>query len=209
MRGYKVLLKTQELLLLQQIETTLLHIRASIWKHTFKPDKETQSAHSCIHCKHTDLSIARCALIFSPSRNLSGFSLSLPELLMENDTHGSELALILWWIHTHTDTHTESCKHLRTSECISVCGCSESEQGWVVTAESQERLCRSGLSWETGPGCIKGGITRRQPHVRVLSPDCCLFSSPFPRSPWGRICVHLTYPLTVCLNYSVPLCLSD
>lgn len=96
-----------------------------------------------------------------------------------------------------------------------MCNSSELWQGWVVTAESQERLCRSGLSWVPGPRRIKGGITRQQPHVRVLSPGCCLSHSSFP--PWslrGRIHVCLTYHwwpwltqwLCVCLPLP-PVCL--
>lgn len=133
-----------------------------------------------------------------------------PELLMENDTHGSELAPLLW--HWHTYAH----KHLRSSACVCVTARSGGRV-WVVTAESQERLCRSGLSWVPGPCRIKGGITRQQPHVRVLSPGCCLSHNPPPphRSPRGRIHVCLTYHwrpwltqwLCVCLPLPPPVCL--
>lgn len=75
-------------------ENTYTHARIHTQIH-MEPDRKTEATHSCIYCKHIDLSNARCALILSPSRNLSGFSLSLPELLMENDTHGSEPALVL------------------------------------------------------------------------------------------------------------------
>lgn len=148
---------------------------------------------------------ACCALILSPSRNLSGFTLSLPELLMENDTHGSELVL----------RHMQTCNHL--SPCVCVCVAAQScgkvglwqlslrrgcaDQGWAENqglAVLEEELHDSSPTWEpyllaaaspTAPSlCVPRGRIRVCPTYLWLSVWL---------THWLYACLpnNLTYPL--------------
>lgn len=165
----------------------------------------SQSTHSCIYCKHVDLSNARCALILSPSRNLSGFSLSLPELLMENDTHGSELALFLR--HERTHTHTETLKHLPACVCVCVAAQSRGRVGlWQL---SLRRGCADqGWAENQGLAVLKGELHDSSPTWKTYLLAAASPTAPSPWSPRGRIHVCLTYPLTLCLFDLPPDCLS-
>lgn len=183
-------------------ENTHLFIHAHI-----KPDMQTAQTHSCICCKHTDLSNARCALILSPSRNLSGFTFSLPELLIENDTHGSEFDLVLW--HTHTRKHVRTFFSLSLSLCMCVAAQSCGEVGlWQL---SLRRGCADqGWAENQGLAVLEGELHDSSPTWKPYLLAAASPTSPSRWSPRGRIHVCLTYLwLSVWLTPWLCVCLTN
>lgn len=102
--------------------------------------------------------------------NLSCFSLSLPELHVKKKTHVAQNCLI------------QTCGCLSTFLSLMCCFL-ELWHGGIVTAESQERLCRSSLSWELGSGCIRGRVRRQERYMRDI---VWLLPLPQPLEPWGE-----------------------
>jgi len=143
------------------------------------------------------VSNACCALILFPCWILSCFSFSLPELLKENDTYGSEL------VHWHT--YKQTLKHLSLRVCMRVAAQSCGRVGlWQL---SLRRGCADqGWAENQGLAVLEGEVHDSSP---TWEPYLLAAASPSASSPWalreGNTSFWLTQ-LSVWLNRYLCMC---